>query len=168
MQLKLWDHSVEQAQKKVAEVQEPVRLFVDGASRGNPGDAGAGVVIIQGESRLYKGGFYLGRGTNNEAEYWALLIGLQLVFNLGLTEYPLFIFSDSQLMVRQIRGEYRVKNEHLRPLFARAKERLEHLSFTITHVLREYNKEADAMANRGIDTHTLLPGEIVEQLGMQL
>ncbi|KKT02295.1 MAG: Ribonuclease H [candidate division TM6 bacterium GW2011_GWF2_43_17] len=168
MQLKLWGNVAETFPDQMPTTREPVKLFVDGASRGNPGEAGAGIVITLGGARIFQDGFYLGRGTNNEAEYWALLLGLQKVIDLSLLEHPLFIFSDSQLLVRQIRGEYRVKNLALRRLFDRAQGLLRLCSYTIVHVLREYNKEADAMANKGVDEHAVIPLDMLERLGLAL
>ncbi len=168
MQLKLWGNTVEPVPEKTRVIREPLKLFVDGASRGNPGAAGAGVVITLAGARIFQDGYYLGRGTNNEAEYWALLLGLQKIFDLDLLEHTIFIFSDSQLLVRQIRGEYRVKNLGLRRLFDRAQELLRLCDYKIVHVLREYNKEADAMANRGIDEHNVVPADLLERLGVAI
>lgn len=166
MQLNLWDNSESVIPEKTKVSREPVKLFVDGASRGNPGAAGAGIVIFLGGALLHKDGFYLGRGTNNEAEYWALLLGVQKVIDLGLLEHRLFIFSDSQLLVRQITGDYRVKNPGLKRLFLQVKDVLSGFDYTIVHILREYNKEADAMANRGIDQHTVIPMDLLDRLGI--
>lgn len=145
-------------------VSEPIALFVDGASRGNPGHAGAGVVIMKGSETLYADGFYLGRCTNNEAEYWALLLGLQKIFDLQLQEHAIVVFSDSQLLVRQITGEYRVKSSGLKKFFERSQQMLSQLSYSLKHVMRECNIQADAMANQGIDRLNPIPHATLEQL----
>jgi ribonuclease HI len=139
-----------------------MRLIIrtDGGSRGNPGPAGAGVVIRDGRDELvFAGGFYLGSMTNNLAEYHALLIALELATQIGGTQ--LEIYSDSELLVRQVNGQYRVKNEHLQPLHRRVidfKEQCE--KFAIAHVYREENEEADAMVNRAISAKADVGGFI--------
>ena len=127
------------------------RLFTDGASRGNPGEAGAGIVLLDDRDReLATRSLYLGRCTNNVAEYQALLLGLKTAFELGCRQ--LAIFMDSQLIVRQVQGRYKVKSADLKPLFDQVKSLLADLDgWSITHVLRAENKRADEMANKGID-----------------
>lgn len=123
--------------------------FTDGAARGNPGPAGAGVYMKVGdkEHRFHR---YLGETTNNQAEYAALLLALEEAANLGVTH--LQIFADSELMVKQVNGEYKVKNAGLKPVFAEAKERIAGFTdFEIAHVRREQNSEADSLANQAID-----------------
>jgi ribonuclease HI/probable phosphoglycerate mutase len=127
------------------------KLFTDGASRGNPGEAGAGIVLLDDSDReLAVRSSYLGRCTNNVAEYQALLLGLKTARELGCRS--LVIFMDSQLIVRQVQGRYRVKSTDLKPLYDQVKNFLADLDgWSITHVLRAENKRADEMANRGID-----------------
>lgn len=126
-------------------------LFTDGGSRGNPGPAGGGVVLVDasGATRCAVGRFF-GRATNNVAEYRALLAGLQEAIDLGVRR--LMVRSDSELMVRQINGQYKVKNAGLRPLYEQALElveRFEQVEFV--HIRREKNEHADALANRAMD-----------------
>jgi ribonuclease HI len=126
--------------------------MVDGAARGNPGEAGCGAVIYDetGTVRqaLYR---YLGKATNNVAEYEGLLLGLEAV--LGMGGVPLRVESDSQLLVRQLNGLYRVKDEKLKPLHQRALDLLQRLErYRIIHVRREQNQQADRLANQAIDT----------------
>ena len=126
-------------------------LYTDGASRGNPGEAGAGAVLLDGERRpLASRALYLGQCTNNVAEYRALLAGLELALQHGCEQ--LTIFLDSELIVRQISGQYKVKNVHLQPLFLQAKSLLQRLrGWRIKHVPRAENAQADQLANQGID-----------------
>lgn len=130
-----------------------VTVRVDGASRGNPGPAGVGAVVEFADGRapveLYA---YIGETTNNVAEYRALLLALEE----AARHVPerLTVFSDSELLVRQLKGEYKVKAEHLRPLFAEASRRLRGFpAVRILHVGREENRRADLLANLAIDQH---------------
>lgn len=127
-------------------------MHIDGGSRGNPGPAGAGVVIYSADDRteLYEAGFFLGEKTNNLAEYTALLEGLKALLDRNINRVE--IFSDSQLMVRQISGEYRVKNAGLKPLFQEACGLIKKFQYCkIEHVRREKNKDADKLANMAMD-----------------
>lgn len=127
-----------------------LQLFVDGGSRGNPGPAGGGVVLAdaQGEP-LVERGYFFGRATNNVAEYSALLRGLDLA--ASFQPERLEIFADSELMVRQITGQYRVKNEGLIPLFEEAQVALLKFdNWQIRHVPRAKNERADRMANKAM------------------
>jgi ribonuclease HI len=124
---------------------------VDGGSRGNPGPAAYGVVVRdpRGEivARLKK---YIGKNTNNVAEYFGLIAALDYAQNHGIR--ALRVESDSELMVKQMRGQYKVKSEELKPLFERAKKMSQTFeSFRINHVYREQNKEADALVNQALD-----------------
>lgn len=134
-----------------ATISGVVRVHIDGASRGNPGPAGIGVLFLGPDGsafeRLHRG---IGEATNNVAEYSALLAALEHAAGLGITD--LEVFSDSELLVRQLQGRYQVKHPALRPLYAAARRRIAGFScFAIHHVPRELNAEADALANRGID-----------------
>lgn len=127
-------------------------VYVDGAARGNPGEAGIGVVIKEGHRVLLEVGAYIGKATNNIAEYMALIRGLEEA--LLLKKKDVKVTSDSELMVKQINGEYKVKNEGLLPLYLHAKELIgKFKSFEISHAFREENKHADKLANKGIDEH---------------
>jgi ribonuclease HI len=142
-----------QASKAVAQPAHTgrCRLFTDGASRGNPGLAGAGAVLLteQGDE-LATRAVYLGTCTNNVAEYKALLIGLEEARRQGCTE--LAICLDSELIVRQVQGRYKVKNEVLLPLFQQVREQLARFTtWSIAHVPRAQNARADQLANQGID-----------------
>ncbi len=126
-------------------------IHIDGGARGNPGPAGAGVIIRDEDGRSrFEAGFYLGRKTNNAAEYTALVKALEAAQAAAADE--LVIFSDSELLVRQINGEYRVKSQSLRGLFDIAFDRLRGFKkWSISHVRREANEDADEMANRAMD-----------------
>lgn len=127
------------------------RLYTDGASRGNPGEAGAGAVLISPEGEeLGTRSLYLGQQTNNVAEYYALIAGLELAEQLGCNDLQIFL--DSELIVRQIKGVYKVKNVHLKPLFAKVGSHLAKIdTWEIHHVPRAENARADELANQGID-----------------
>jgi ribonuclease HI len=124
---------------------------IDGGSRGNPGPAAYGVVIRDGKgeivARLKK---YIGSNTNNVAEYFGLIAALDYAQTHGIR--ALRVQSDSELMVKQMRGQYKVKSADLKPLFERAKKMSQTLeSFRIEHVYREQNKDADALVNQALD-----------------
>src|ERR1051326_618904 len=123
----------------------------DGGARGNPGPAGYGVVIHDAQGRKVAGlSEYLGRQTNNFAEYQALIAALEYAVKHG--PKALKVISDSQLLVRQIKGIYKVKEPTLRDLHTRAKELISQLDwFEIGHVLRGHNQEADRLANEAMD-----------------
>jgi beta-lactamase class A len=130
-----------------------LRLFIDGASRGNPGPAALGVVIEDADGRtIAEIGEYLGETTNNVAEYQALLRGLR---EAGARRAgDLEILADSDLLVRQVRGDYRVKSAHLVPLHRAARQALAAIPrWRIAHIPRARNAAADALANRAIDEH---------------
>ncbi len=136
-------------------------VHIDGASRGNPGPASAGIAIKQVEPPkvIHEAGYILGRMTNNVAEYQGLLRGLDLLDAIlkamksqGIKVGRVHINSDSQLMVRQITGEYRVKSADLQPLLEEAQAKLLKLSdWVIRHVPREQNARADLLANQALD-----------------
>jgi ribonuclease HI len=132
-----------------------VVIHIDGGSRGNPGPAGAGAVIQNktDNSILYKGGVFLGKATNNVAEYSGMLAGLTAAKELNATHVELF--SDSQLLVRQMIGQYRVKNAGLKPLHRQAADLADAFeACSFTHVPREENTAADKLANMAMDAKT--------------
>jgi len=127
------------------------RANIDGGSRGNPGPAAYGVVIRDGRGEIVaKLKKYIGRMTNNVAEYYGLIAAMDYAQSHSIR--VLHIESDSELLVKQMRGQYKVKSEDLRPLFERAKKMSQAFdSFRIEHVYREQNREADALANKALD-----------------
>lgn len=128
-------------------------IYTDGAAKGNPGPAGAGWVIYNDDGKaLVKNHRYLGELTNNQAEYEALLLAIGEAGELGGKE--LILYSDSELMVRQLKKEYKVKNEGLKPLYTKALLTLSQFRrYTIMYVPREKNKLADSLANKAIEEH---------------
>jgi len=132
-----------------------VYLYVDGAARGNPGPAGIGVVVKDEEDKvLLEVADYVGKTTNNIAEYMALIRGLEEVLDLGHKSVE--AYSDSELMVKQLNGEYRVKNEGLQPLYLHTRSLIKKFThFSLEHTPREGNQHADKLANKGIDGQTL-------------
>jgi len=129
-----------------------LKIHVDGGARGNPGPAAAGVVIADAadDQSIFEAGYWLGRGTNNFAEYSGLIKALEKAgeFKPDTIE----VYSDSQLMVLQINGQYRVKSKTLKPLFEQAIALLEGFDdWTISHVYRESNVQADKLANMAMD-----------------
>ena len=123
---------------------------IDGASSGNPGDASIGV-LIKDKRHLYQETIsqYIGQATNNVAEYRALLMALKKANDLGVEKF--FVKSDSELLVKQIKGIYKVKNDALKKLNSQAHTLISKFkSFGIEHIRREYNKEADKLAKTAI------------------
>jgi ribonuclease HI len=126
-------------------------IHTDGAARGNPGPAAFAYVIARDGAPPIEEGGCLGRMTNNQAEYTALVRALEHAARLG-TAQEVHILSDSELMVKQMRGEYRVKNEELRDLYEQAQELADRFTaVSYQHVRREQNKRADALCNEALD-----------------
>lgn len=135
--------------KQKTHVCPKLSVYTDGGARGNPGVSGCGVVIDDGTTK--KGYFYyLGIHTNNFAEYTGLLKALSLVKEMNAEDVT--VYSDSELMCRQMTGVYKVKNPQLLALYKEATAFIRSLkSFTIKHVRREFNKDADSLANMAMD-----------------
>jgi ribonuclease HI len=128
-------------------------LFADGGSRGNPGPAASGAVLFdESGAVLREVGTYLGVATNNVAEWTGLLTGLEAAIELGVDDIAVRL--DSELVVKQISGVYRVKNEGLIPLHAKAKVLLRKFAHVdVQHVRRKLNTAADALVNQVLDAH---------------
>ncbi len=124
-------------------------LYIDGASRGNPGKAAAGFIICKNGKEIARGGKYLGIKTNNEAEYYALLLGLQKCKELNIKKIK--IFSDSKLIVNQVKGSFKVKDEKLKNIYKKVLNILKNFDYEIEHIPREKNKIADNIANYKLD-----------------
>lgn len=150
---------------------EPMRatLHTDGGARGNPGPAGIGVVLANedGEviAEIARG---IGQATNNVAEYAALIAGLELALSRDVTDVDIYV--DSELVVSQLLGKWKIKKDTLRPLAVKARGLMDRFeSFTISHVKRELNADADKLANQGMDAAALdeqLDRESSEQISL--
>lgn len=132
-----------------------ITIHSDGAARGNPGPAGAGATLTSADGKVVAEVCrYLGEMTNNQAEYHALLLALEEAKRLGAT--GLRVFVDSELVARQLKGEYRVKNKALRPVFQDVLRLLRSVgAYTIEYMPRSKNRRADQLANLAIDGQVL-------------
>lgn len=139
-------------------------LFIDGACKNNPGPSALGFVLKRNQEIVCQQGFYLGQKTNNQAEYFGLIVGIFFAKKYIQKDDQLIIISDSQLLVRQMNGIYKVKDAALRQLKDLAVVWLRDYCYKIEHVLREFNTSADAMANYGIDKKISLPKEVLQSL----
>ena len=126
------------------------KLYFDGCSKGNPGKAGAGAVIYKNNMEIFSISIFVGeKETNNVAEYTGLLIGLKEAVKLGIKD--LVVNGDSQLVIKQMKGEYQVKAPNLIKLFTEAKQlEKEFEKITFNHVYRTENKRADQLSNEGL------------------
>lgn len=128
-------------------------LYTDGGARGNPGPAGIGGQLFQNTTVIAEFSEYIGEATNNWAEYEALLRGLALVADMPEKPTGLEVKMDSELIVKQMRGEYKVKDKELKLQHEKCKALIEKIGVpvTFTHVRREANKEADRLVNEALD-----------------
>jgi ribonuclease HI len=145
----------------VAEINNKWQLYVDGASRNNPGLAGAGIFVKKNNQEFLKESFFLNLKTNNEAEYLALIFGLLIIEKYIDKDDSLEIASDSELLVKQITYEYRVKKPELKKFFDLVQNILKKLNFKIKHILRDQNQEADKLANEAIDKRSSIPQDLL-------
>jgi ribonuclease HI len=123
-------------------------IYTDGACFGNPGPMGIGLVVYKGTKRVMEVSEYVGEGTNNKAEYLALIRALEIARKMG--EKEVHIKTDSQLIERQIKGEYKVKNAGLKPLKAKVDKLMAEIKVKVEHITREKNKHADELAKRAV------------------
>lgn len=128
-----------------------IKIYTDGASRGNPGPAGCGYVIYSDGIEISSGKKYLGTATNNVAEYTAVLEACKDPVLAGHTHLNFYL--DSELVVKQMKGEYKVKNQGLIPLKDELRKMLREKFVTFTHIPRALNSEADKLANQAIDSY---------------
>lgn len=128
-------------------------MYTDGGARGNPGPAGSAVVILEGGNTIGTLKKYLGdKITNNWAEYEALFLGLEKILEMKRNHDPLEVRMDSELVVKQMRGEYKIKDANLKISNQKIKELMKQFKkVDFVHVRREHNKEADALVNEAID-----------------
>ncbi|MFZ2147389.1 MAG: phosphoribosylglycinamide formyltransferase [Sedimentisphaerales bacterium] len=132
---------------------------IDGASRGNPGPAAAGFILADSAgNHLLEKAFFLGQATNNIAEYTGLVKALEAAKKIGAEQ--LMVYSDSELLVKQINGQYKVKSEQIRPLFQQAVDLLgDFKNWKVRHITREKNKEADRLVNQALNLGTDIESE---------
>ncbi|MFH1222684.1 MAG: ribonuclease HI family protein [Candidatus Micrarchaeota archaeon] len=128
-----------------------ITIHTDGACFGNPGPMGIGIVIYKGKKKIRELSEYIGHGTNNIAEYTALIRALEIMEELG--EKEALIHTDSELLAKQINGEYRVKDRKLKLLNARVDSLLTGMKVKVQHVRREKNEEADELSKAAIKGH---------------
>lgn len=144
-------------------------IFIDGAARGNPGKAGAGIHIEDENGvTIAQHGFFLGHKTNNQAEYLALALAAFFLADLPKKPQSFLFTSDSLLLVKQMQGAYKVKNPTLKSIKEIIVKTLAPYECRFKHVLREYNKVADNLANQGVDYQTPLPESLQEHVDKQL
>jgi len=150
-QSKLFDEPRVPTIKNIPAQHDYVIAYIDGGARGNPGPAGYGVALKDSKGKnVGELSRYLGHRTNNYAEYCGLLAALEYAVEKGLP--ALRVVSDSELMVKQMQGEYKVRSPELRELYERARALVRKLdSFRIEHVRREKNRDADRLANQAMD-----------------
>jgi len=129
-----------------------LQIYTDGGSRGNPGPAACGIIILDEQEKLVKlNAKYLGKMTNNQAEYEGVITALRMTAVMNVDDIDFFL--DSDLMVKQLNGEYKVKSQNIKPLkFTIDKLLKQFQKVTFSHVRREYNKAADKLVNIVLDT----------------
>lgn len=129
-------------------------IYTDGGARGNPGPAAFAVIIKnQNHKEIQRISRFLGKETNNQAEYEGVIAALLWLKKRGIKDSKVYFYLDSELVVKQLKGEYKIKNEGLKPLFWRARELMMEMGLDIDlqAVKREFNKEADKLVNKTID-----------------
>ena len=133
--------------------------FIDGSSKGNPGEAGYGLVLKDGDGTILKKmGKYIGRATNNVAEYHGLIGCLENILEYDINQ--LTVYSDSELLVNQINGKYKIKKPHLRALYEKIQDIVHsaNIQLSIHHIPREVNNEADGLARRAVEARSVVDG----------
>lgn len=131
-------------------VYEYIKVYTDGGSRGNPGPAASGMVLLTPDDKLIEAfGVYLGETTNNQAECRAVLFAIEAALKHGAKKIDFYM--DSMLVCKQLLGEYKIKNEALKPIYEQIWAYTKELECTYQHVYREFNKAADEQVNIAID-----------------
>ncbi|MBP9765371.1 ribonuclease HI family protein [Candidatus Babeliales bacterium] len=141
-----------------------LKIYIDGAARNNPGPSGAGICFMQAGEVVFEQGFFLGNRTNNQAEYFALLLAVFFAREYVKPHAKIIVYSDSQLLVRQMVGMYKVRDPFLKKMQAAAYDIIHAYQVTFCHIYREHNVRADALANKGIDNAIILPKKFVDLL----
>ena len=135
-------------------MRNQISLFSDGGARGNPGPAACAFVVEEENKVLHEESLFLGIATNNVAEYKGLLLGITWIFNnKNLGNRSISFYMDSELIIKQLNGQYRVKDENLKELFIQVKNLLEKIQSKVIfqHILRSKNKKADLLVNLELD-----------------
>jgi ribonuclease HI len=141
------------------------KLYTDGASKGNPGPSGVGFALFKNDEEFLGKGFFIGeKKTNNEAEYAALLTGIYFLKKYINPDDKVLIIADSEILIKQMKGEYKVKKETLRRFNTMAHAELAPYNVQFKHILREHNSRADAFANEGVKTRETLPLKFLDVL----
>lgn len=131
---------------------DKLKIYGDGGSRGNPGPAASGIVVMtENEEILTEKGRYLGEATNNFAEYNAVILGLEQLEKFPADQVDFYL--DSQLVVRQLNGQYKVKHDGLKPLHSQIRRAVADKNISFHHIPREQNTKADAQVNICLDAH---------------
>lgn len=151
-------------EKVDCEANDVWKLYTDGASRNNPGLSGVGFSLLKNDKVVCEQGFFVGTKTNNQSEYLALIVGVFFAQEFLKKSDKLAVFADSQLLVRQMNKEYRVKDAQLKKLQAIVFELLQGYTYSFCHVYRHDNKRADELANRGVDKQIPLPKKLLDLL----
>lgn len=130
-----------------------LKLYSDGGARGNPGPAGCGFVVYDQECKpVLQGKKYIGETTNNQAEYKAMILGVHAILG-KFKPTDLECYADSELLIKQLKGEYKVKNKELQPLHKKLKDFFKQIpEVRLFHIPREKNQAADKLANEAMDT----------------
>ena len=151
-QQKFLDNAINSALKNYKDMHaEEIEIFVDGGSRGNPGISGGGFGIYRGGKLVHKGSEFFGKKTNNQAEYLALRLALREAY-IEFPDLKIKCYMDSQLVVEQMNGNYKVKSDNVRPIFIEVQKIKDQLKgFSIQHISREQNQFADKLANEAMD-----------------
>ena len=131
-----------------------LQIYCDGGSRGNPGPAASGAVIVENNKVIATKQAYLGITTNNQAEYKAVLLGFELMREAGSKSANFFL--DSQLVVRQLNGQYKVKDAGLKPIYLKIMNERKKFEVDFTFIRREFNKHADAAVNECLDNQSVV------------
>ncbi len=135
-------------------VNKKIKIFCDGGSRGNPGPAAAGAVFVSSEDKiLAEYNEYLGIQTNNYAEYMAVILALKHI--TPYKDFKIEFYLDSMLVVKQLNGDYRVKNANIKPIFQEITSLIRNLNISFTHVYRDDNKLADEQVNICLDNQII-------------
>lgn len=163
-QLNFFSQDLNTSDRVDCDAKDTWKLYTDGASRNNPGLSGVGFCLLKNDKVVCEQGFFVGTKTNNQAEYLALVVGVFFAQEFITKSDKLAVFADSQLLVRQMNKEYRVKDVQLKKLQAIVFELLQGYRYSFCHVYRQDNKRADDLANRGVDKQVPLPKKLLDLL----